>query len=184
MDWLTFTTKIAEALAWPIASIAILVLLRTQIAGLLPLLKRVKAGPLEAEFERELKVLRDSTEQQLNPVKGSDTLYPMEEKLYRLAEVNPRSAILEGWQHVEVTARKRVLELGLHEAGPERRPILDAYRSLAQAQVLNAEGLALFNELRSLRNQAAHMDDFNPSKSAALNYIGLAKTLILQLSNQ
>ncbi|WP_192551873.1 hypothetical protein [Pseudomonas sp. IzPS59] len=184
MDWLTFTTKIAEALAWPIASIVILVLLRTHIAGLLPLLKRVKAGPLEAEFERELKVLRDSTDQQLIPAKGSDTLHPVEEKLYTLAEVSPRSAILECWQHVEIAARKRILELDLHEAGPERRPILDAYRSLAKAQVLNAEGLALFNELRTLRNQAAHVDEFYPSKSAALNYISLAKSLILQLSNQ
>lgn len=183
MDWLTFTTKIVEALAWPIASIVFLALLRKQVIGLLPLLKRVKAGPLEAEFERELKVLRDES-QQASPQQTTDTLSPREETLYKLAELNPRSAILEAWQHVEVAARKRVLELGLHEAGPEGRPILDAYRALAREQVLNAEALALFHELRALRNQAAHLDDLNPSKPAAIDYIGLSKKLIAQLSNE
>lgn len=183
MDWLTFTTKVTEALAWPIASIVIFLLLRKHIEALLPQLKKVKAGPLEAEFEHELKVLRNTTNQQTQPQQAGDTLSPREEKLHRLAEVNPRSAILEAWQHVEVATRKRVLELGLHEAGPEGRPILDAYRSLAKAQVLNNEALALFHELRSLRNQAAHVDDFNPSKSAAIDYIDLSKKLISQLSN-
>lgn len=183
MDWLTFTTKIIEALAWPIASIVILALLRKQVIGLLPLLKRVKAGPLEAEFERELKVLRDES-QQTGLQQPADTLSPRDEKLYKLAEINPRSAILEAWQHVEVAARKKVLELGLFEAGPAGRPILDAYRALAKAEVLNAEALALFHELRSLRNQAAHLDDFNPSKPAAIDYIGLSKKLIARLSDE
>lgn len=183
MDWLTFTTKIIEALAWPVASIIILALLRKQVTGLLPLLKRVKAGPLEAEFERELKELRNES-QQASPQQATDTLSPREEKLYKLAEINPRSAILEAWQHVEVASRKRVLELGLHEAGPEGRPLQDAYRALAKAHVLNAEGLALFHELRALRNQAAHLDDFNPSKPAAIDYIGLSKKLIAQLANE
>jgi hypothetical protein len=183
MDWLTFITKVTEALAWPIASVVILLLLRKHVEALVPLLKKVKAGPLEAEFERELKVLRDTASQETQPIQAADTLSPREEKLHRLAEINPRSAILEAWQHVEVAARKRVLELGLHEAGPEGRPILDAYRSLAKARVLDNEALALFHELRSLRNQAAHLDDFNPSKSAAIDYIGLSKKLIGQLSN-
>lgn len=183
MDWLTFTTKVTEALAWPIASIIILLLLRKHVEALVPLLKKVKAGPLEAEFERELKVLRTTASQEAEPMQAADTLSLLEEKLHKLAEINPRSAILEAWQHVEVAARKRVLELGLHEAGPEGRPILDAYRSLAKAGVLNNEALALFHELRSLRNQAAHLDDFNPSKSAAIDYIGLSKKLIGQLSN-
>ncbi len=181
MDWLTFITKMTEALAWPVAGIVILVILRKHVAALVPHLRRVKAGPLEAEFERELQELRAAAEVKPAAVAVQSTLSTREQVLFQLAEINPRSAILEAWQHVEVAARKRVLELGLHENGPERRPILDAYRSLAKAKVLSMEGLALFNDLRSLRNQAAHVEEFNPTKVAAVDYVNLCKQLVSQI---
>ncbi len=181
MDWLTFATQMTEALAWPVAAVVILIIMRRHVAALVPHLRRVKAGPLEAEFERELQQLRAAADVQPTVAPASSTLSAREQVLFQLAEINPRSAILEAWQHVEIAARRRVLELGLHESGPEQRPLLDAYRSLAKAKVLPIEALALFHELRSLRNQAAHVEEFNPTKAAALDYLNLCKKLVSQI---
>jgi len=181
MDWLTFVTKMTEALAWPIAGVAILIVFRKQFAALVPQIRRIKAGPIEAEFEHKLKELRAAADSGAKPLPPSNTLSARERVLFQLAEINPRSAILEAWQHLEIAARQRVLELGLHEAGPERRPILDAYRALGKAKVLDSEELALFGELRALRNQAAHVEQFTPTKAAAIDYINLCKRLVARI---
>lgn len=182
MDWLTFISKITEALAWPLATVVILIALRKHLARLIPLLKRVKAGPLEAEFERELRDLRKEAAEELPPVTEAVALDPLDERLQKLAEINPRSAILEAWQQVEAAARKRSIELGIQTIDPERRPRFDAYRELARAKILNLEGLSIYQDLRALRNQAAHVDEFNPTKAAALDYIALSKRLITQIN--
>jgi hypothetical protein len=64
MDGLTFVAEMIKALAWPMAaSIAVLVL-RREIKGLLPLIKKLKAGPIEAEFDREVRELKEQAERQ------------------------------------------------------------------------------------------------------------------------
>lgn len=181
MDTLTFTAKIIESIAWPIATVILVVLLRAEIQSLLPFLKRLKAGPLEAEFERELLELRTTVEFEPVQQPAEKPLSIAEQKLLQLIEINPRSAILEAWQGVEAYARKLTIDLGLYEPGPESRPLLDAYRAIARANLLSTEDLALFQELRSLRNQAAHAEDFNPTKAAAHNYVQLASRLRAKL---
>ena len=54
MDTLTFIAKLVEFLAWPTAAVIVVVLLRDELRRLLSLVKKLKAGPVEAEFEREV----------------------------------------------------------------------------------------------------------------------------------
>jgi hypothetical protein len=54
LDWLTFISKIIEACGWPLAVVIVVLLLRRQVQELIPALKRLKAGPLEAEFEKRV----------------------------------------------------------------------------------------------------------------------------------
>ena len=181
MDALTFIAKIIESIAWPVAAVILVMLLKAEIQSLLPFIKRLKAGPLEAEFERELRELRTSVETEPAQPSTEKPLSTAEQKLLQLIEINPRSAILEAWQGVEAYARKLVIDLGIYDPGSESRPLLDTYRAIAKANLLPLEDLALFHELRSLRNQAAHAEDFNPTKEAALNYVQLANRLRAKL---
>ena len=64
MDILTFITKLIEFTAWPIAAVALVAMLRTEIKSLLPYVKKLKAGPVEAEFEREIKELEATAKAQ------------------------------------------------------------------------------------------------------------------------
>lgn len=178
MDWLTFTSGLVLSLAWPLTAIMIVLMLKSSIETMIPNVKKFKAGPIEAEFEkaefnREVKVLRESADDLID----DKPLNQHEKKLYQLSEVNPRSAILEAWQGVELSARKVVVEKGLYEAGPESRPLLDMYRALAKHDLVSDKDLDLFNELRELRNQAAYKESFMPTKESAINYIELSRKL-------
>jgi hypothetical protein len=57
MDSLTLLSKLLEFGAWPLAAIAIILVLRKEIQALLQNVKKFKAGPLEVELERVVKEL-------------------------------------------------------------------------------------------------------------------------------
>ena len=62
MTRLEFIAAVIDSLAWPAVVIMTVVLLRRPLAGLLPLLRRVKYKELEVEFAQEVKELRQEAE--------------------------------------------------------------------------------------------------------------------------
>jgi len=181
MDPLTLTVKLVEGLAWPLASIALVVLLRMEIRRLLPLLKKIKAGPLEAEFERELKELRTEADVQF-PKKAQSVRAKSELSiLLKLAQISPRSAVLEAWQQVEAAVLRVPIMRSLRLTDAQSNSPATVARSLSGHGHISAEEFALFHELRALRNQVAHARQFNPTTEAALNYIELSVRLLAAL---
>lgn len=173
MDWLTFASNALESLAWPIAAVALVALLRSEIAKLAPHLKKLKAGPVEAEFEREIKELKASTSGQERPDDAKQSDPASKSFLYQLAALHPRSAILETWVRVEAAART-VLAAKL--AGASMSTYVPAARlaeALVPHGVLNQAQLTLFHELRRLRNEVAHAQGFEPTEESACAYIDL-----------
>lgn len=177
MDNLTFIAKLVEFLAWPVASLLVVVFLRKQISDLLPHVKKFKAGPIEAEFERELKELRATAPVDSQSAPVQDQLTPERQVLLQLVQVSPRSAVLEAWRGIESSAVRLVQEKGIYVPEREARSPLAMMRAIAQGNHLSSEDIALYHDLRALRNQAAHLDDFNPSAEAAISYLELASRL-------
>ncbi|MGA7949964.1 MAG: hypothetical protein WCA45_07370 [Thiobacillaceae bacterium] len=177
MDWLTFISKVVDAVAWPIAAVTLFFFLRPEIKTLFSLIKRLKAGPVEAEFEREVKELRTEAEMQMPALPVPPPQIPERQKLLQLAQLNPRSAILEAWQGVEFTAQRVVSDRALFVPPREATSPMAVIRALNKAQLLSSEEVALYHDLRALRNQAAHVQDFSPTYDSALNYIELAGRL-------
>jgi hypothetical protein len=97
--------------------------------------------------------------------------------LLQLVQVNPRSAILEAWRGVEAAALRVVSSRGIFVPEREASSPFAVTRALTKEGILSSEDLSLFHELRSLRNQAAHADDFSPTLDAAINFIELAGRL-------
>src|SRR5690606_17441712 len=177
MDWLSFFERIIGHVAWPLAAVILVSLLRKEIKALLPFVKRLKAGPVEAEFEREVKELRATTEVQPQLVAPAEGLSPEKQMLLQLVQVNPRSAILEAWRGVEAAALRVVSSRGIFVPPREASSPLAVIRALTKDSVLSPDEVSLFHELRSLRNQASYADDFRPTLDAALNYVELAGRL-------
>lgn len=173
MDLLSFVAKLVDALAWPVATIILVTLLRDQINPLLAHMKRLKAGPVEAEFERQVAELKSSTEM---PQEGPG-VSPERKRLLKLVEVEPRAAVMEAWRGVEQAAISVVRERGIFVPERDSRSPYAVIRALSREGVLDGEEAALYYDLRSLRNQAAHASDFSPTVDAALTYLELAAEL-------
>ncbi len=176
MDWPTFVASIVSSIAWPATALAIIWLLRKEILRLLPFLSRLKAGPIEAEFEREVAEIKSDPALQLPPP-APKSLAGRTEQLLQLASISPRSAILEAWQGIEFAIRRAGLQRIGGSPPPDVSSPLRVVRELSQAGLLSNEDVSLFHDLRGLRNQATHAPDFNPTYEAVRNYIDLAARL-------
>lgn len=181
MDTLTFIAKLVEFLAWPVAAVLLGALLRDEFKQLLPYVKKLKAGPVEAEFEREVKELEKEATAHPQNVPLSEGLSADRQMLLQLAQINPRSAVLEAWRSIEAAALRVVQAKALYVSEKDARSQFAVIRAIGKNNILSGEDFALFHDLRALRNQAAHATDFAPTTDAALSYIDLAGRLRVAL---
>jgi hypothetical protein len=177
MDCLTFIASITKSMAWPVAAVILVLLLKDEIVKIAPFLKRIKAGPVEAEFEREVKELKLATPPPVTPVAAKPEDTASKNFLFQLAELHPRSAILESWVRVEAAARAA---LGSRVPSAQKSGYIPAARlaePLAQAEIITQGQVTLYHELRRLRNEVAHAVGFEPTQESARAYIDLASFL-------
>lgn len=184
MDLLTFASKVIESLAWPIASVVLVALLRKEIGKLAPFLKKLKAGPVEAEFERDVRALQESTPEPAKEASVKPTDTASKNFLFQLAELHPRSAILESWVRVEAAARALLESKTIAAPKPSYLPAARLAEPLAQHEFITQGQVTLFHELRRLRNEVAHAQGFEPTFESARAYIDLASFLQGHLEGQ
>ena len=181
MDFWSFVASVISALAWPIAAVVIAFAFRSEIRVLVPLLRKLKAGPIEAEFERDVKELQQDAGAVVG-IEPPGELQGREQMLRELARVNPKSAILEAWLGVELAVRRAALQRIGGSPPPDVTSPLRAMRELVQHEVVTGFDAALFQDLRGLRNQAAHIQEFNPSYESAVEYVKMASLLEARLT--
>lgn len=169
MDILTFIAELVKAAAWPLAAIVIALIFRQQLRALLSRIRKGKVGPAEFEFEQEVKELLEQAPPQLPPPQvGTPTV--------TLATTNPRAAILEAWLGVESSVHQLAYNSHLPAPSTLRNPS-SIIRAIEKSGILPSDDVALFNDLRVLRNQATHDPDFSPSPESVIKYVQLAQGL-------
>jgi hypothetical protein len=170
-------TTLLSSLAWPAALIVIVHYLRREIAALLARLKRGKWGSAEFEFAERASELDAEIE---IPVGAEGVAATPDATDGILA--NPRSAVLEAWLRVEsaLTGLIQARQLAPDYDRIAKRP-LTGIRLVQKAELLAPEYIALFNELRAMRNDAAHAPDFDPPREAVLKYVRFANSLTAEL---
>lgn len=174
MDLLTFISKLAEAFAWPAVVLVVVFLLRKEVSTLFAIIKKVKAGPVEAEFEREINELKSVADAELQDVERQTPATPSQNELEQLAQINPRAAIIEAWRRLELAARRSLARVGITMTSADVASPLAHARNLAKSALMSQEELVLFNDLRNLRNTSVHAENFSPTLEAALSYIEVA----------
>ena len=118
--------------------------------------RRVKAGPVEVEFDR---IEAEVREELARSPELADTQAPapvgslgLSEELSRLAEVEPRVAVITGFGRIEERLSEMV-------AGPDVPPY-QTFRSLVrlarQRDLISDETLAAIEGLSVLRNLTVH----------------------------
>lgn len=175
MDWLTFISKLIDSLAWPVAGVALGLIFRKRLLDLIPLLRRVKAGPLEAEFESATKQVLVNTTALVSKghASGASDLVPRPrsedaaEKMLT-AELEPTATIIEGWSRLEAELLNfgRQIDIMVDPLGSQN----NASRKIMDSDVLPYETRRLIQDLRQLRNKVAHADVI-PTSESARNYL-------------
>lgn len=172
------------ALAWPTAVVVAVLLLRRPITSVLPPIRRLRYGKLEAEFAEGLKQAQEAVKA-LPPEPHAPTPEGIAiAHLEELATLSPRAAVVESWRQLDDAARSAVERLTLAEA-PDKLSPRDYPALLASQGVLDSELLDLFHRLRTLRNKAAHAhgSDIEVTRDDALEYISLVGALLRRLAS-
>jgi hypothetical protein len=184
MDSLTFISKLIDSLAWPVAAIVLGLTFRKKLLDLIPTLRKLKAGPLEAEFELATKRVLAGTVG-LGP-KGVEAQAPQQKSKPSVedttaelvgARTEPTAAIIEGWSTLVSELHKLGRQIGIIGATPESQQ--NVYQEVIGSDVLPAETKNLVRRLGQLRNQVAHAKVI-PSPDSAQDYL-VAINRVLEL---
>jgi hypothetical protein len=173
MDVLTFIAKLVEAASWPVTSITLALIFRTEIHVLLQRLKKGKVGLAEFEFDEAVAALREQVGVDDSP---GVTIDPV---LATQADSDPRSVILRSWAPVHEVVATIVAK---HATQSERQdPRLMTLRVLHRLLRDKSEYIDMYNQLRSWRNRSLHEADFSPRPSSAVEYASLSNELLAVL---
>lgn len=187
MDWLTFISKLIDSMAWPVAAVLLGLIFRKKLAELLPLLRKVKAGPLEAEFEIATKQVLASTAELAAKERKPDTPQiedksSLEDTASKLltARSEPTATIIEGWSTLDGELHKLARQTGIN--GDPLLSEAKVYREIMASDVLPIETRNLVQDLRQLRNQVAHAKVI-PTPESAQDYLVSVQRVVELIRN-
>lgn len=178
MDLLTFIAKLVESLAWPAVVIAIVFIVRERLPELVTALRRLKYKDLELEFETSTAAIEKKSEEAIPTATkvieiAGATEEDVRSRLAQIADISPRSAILEAWLLVERAAVDVIQKRGISDLKSMPGP-MRLRDHLRKGGLLTEPLMGLFEELRYLRNEAVHVSDAQFTLQAVANYIRVA----------
>ncbi|RYM60040.1 Uncharacterised protein [Serratia quinivorans] len=183
MDFLTFLSKVLEflsnvinSIAWPAVVIFIFYFGREHFASILNSLKKFKFKDYEFEFERQAQKVADKVDNSIPP--QSD---PSDELKNRLLSYEPRHAIIESWVLVDSAAVDALWRVTGSSTSPKSPLYLK--RALVEHKILDKDQTDVYDMLRHMRNEAAHLRDLDYSREAIENYVTSALKLSSYLNS-
>lgn len=185
MDFLTFLSSVVNSLAWPVLLAGILYYGRNDIFKLIRTIKSIKYDKFEMMFEEKAAEAAGEAEN----ISGSEK--DNSERYKDFVFLSPYETVMKSYMKLEealFNAVKRKADDGtivLSSLGNVTR--LKAMNGSILMHQLNKAGLvdvdlvSLHENLRSLRNMAAHKHNFVISQDAAKNFADSSITLIDKL---
>lgn len=180
MDWMQFVSALVSSLAWPVAVVAVVCLLKNPILGLIPKIRSFKYGELHVDLTEELKAVQESLPgKPQEPPSDEKASFPTPVAL-QLAAVSPRGAILHSWLEVEATVDLLVNELG-YDFPAKASPVVKM-RALLDQGVIDQLIYTTFLQLSKVRNDAVHLTDREMEYQDAAMMWGSCSWLIERLN--
>lgn len=187
MDWLTFISKLIDSLAWPVAGVILGLIFRKKLLELIPALRRLKAGPLEVEFDIAIKQVlassADLTSKQPTPeISQTEPNSKAEETVAKLltARSEPTGTIIEEWSTLDAELRKLRRQTDISCDPFESQ--LKVYRAVMNSDVLPVGTKKLIQNMRQLRNQVAHAEVI-PTPESAQDYLVSSERVVELIRN-
>jgi len=182
---------IVVGIAWPIMILTIVIVFKKQILNSLPnifnSIKKVKYGNFEAEFER---VTKEAEELELpEAVSGEkekvDDAVSVSDEYQKLANLSPRSTIMEVWINFEKTLLENYGQYTSSRLPPyvSQTTLKNILRELVNNGIISDREMALIADIRGLRNLAAHEPEFKVSSDKAIEYAILLSRIEAKIKN-
>lgn len=185
MVWLQLSVDFARAVAWPLVVVVLTLVLRPHLPTLVDrdhtrLIKRVKVGPVEAEWEADVQEGAREIEQDVekNPASYNQSM-PL--RLLSIAKKSPRGAVLTAFAEVESQLRNLMSKSDINDT--ERATVIELSRSAAENGLISETLLRAFDAIRRLRNTAAHASE-EVSYTESLEFLGLADAIMAALQER
>jgi hypothetical protein len=159
---LALAVEMIKALAWPIAVLIIVFMLRHPLTALFVGIKGVKYKGVELEFGKELAKLEERAElideipsellmrpvQQVPPRQMQGAEEPLNAYVERLAAISPRAAITEAWRRVELAMREAANRTD--SSSPPTASFKSLVNVLEAGGMLPRKAIPLLQDLRNL----------------------------------
>lgn len=183
VNWLAFAASALHSLAWPAGVVAVAVMLRRPIGiALSSGIRRVRAGPVEIEFDQKVTQVSAELRRTSGPATQDALALAVtlpDDDLARLAEASPVAAVITAYSRIEA----RLVDL-LDSAN---EPSSSAVGGLALARLAHRHGLitdqtlSAIDGLTVLRNLAAHGAGGDVTVERARDFITLADAVLYAL---
>lgn len=178
MTWIEFSAALVNSLAWPVAVLVIVYWLKDNLQSLLPFIDRLKYKDFEVQFRAAVREIAAESKVALPQQEEEEQPVDVRDQLFQLAEVSPRSAILEAWLNVETSAIQRLQLLKTVPKDKLRNMApLTLGKLLEDAKILTPGQMIIFHKLRDLRNKAVHVSETPFSTKDVVEYVDLALSL-------
>ncbi|WPN24099.1 hypothetical protein [Pseudomonas marginalis] len=151
MDWLQFVSSVIGSVAWPIAVITIIALLRAPLGKLVPLIRTLKYKDLQIDVGQELEAVKESVESTADQPERKEKPTP---EFQQLAKIEPRAAVLSAWAPIELALRDLGVRHNVYKVG---MPIYLLAEELSRAGILNNPTYQALRGLMRIRNEAMHL---------------------------
>jgi hypothetical protein len=172
MDWKNFIVEITNNLAWPLVTIVIVLLFRKSLINLTKRISKIETSSGKIELYNEFVKINE----ELKDIELNDKSWIKE--MEKIAEINPRAAIIEAWTTIELSCIKKGFTTGnvIQRFNPKE---LEDYLKNIDESVSNK-----IKDLRNLRNKLVHEHQFDFDFINAKKYIELSDKIISILNKK
>lgn len=184
MDWITFIVSETKALAWPSVVLIAVVILKQQISGLISelgsRLKTAKGAGIELSFGAKI----DEVEKGLPTAELSHLTAPSVKRIEQISDLSglpPAYIISQAWLRVEEEIGRSVTISVPSSTTRLSIPPMKLLKIAIEQKLITKDELLLLDQLRNLRNQAAHSLNPDISLTDALRYDDIANSLVEQV---
>lgn len=180
MDAFSLAASVVDSIAWPIVAGIALLALRKPLVALIPHLRQLRYGELEANFGHDLERIGEQIEEVDLP-DGPPELQPVpswekppatwNEYVDRLSSISPHATVLEAWRRVELSKGHY---LAARSMGATVSHDVLAARLSADPRFPSAL-VPTIQQLKALRDDIAHRESISAlQKSEAMEFAHLA----------
>jgi hypothetical protein len=198
MDWLMFVDQLIGSLAWPVAVIIVVLILRTPLSHVIESLRRLTYKEWSLDFAASVDQLEAQADREglpraaSAPTLGEQPESPgavqsfavFDEEIAALAELSPLSAVMRAWVEIENAINRATTRLGI-PVEPHTTS-WESLKSLSRRGFYDSPTFSTLEQMRRLRNAVAHGGADAAGEltyESAVEYAQLAKRVIRVLDS-